>query len=191
MLEVRHCIGELQQHARAPCGGVNVNMAQSVCQWGKTIHANLLPQTGVQLGQSGGESSGVERVQRSPDQGLDCSWVIYSWEQKWRQHWWRGCDSDSPLTWHPCTDVHRQMCRRVNTHSHTQAPKHCPLVLVTAVLGSALPGFTLWPKRGPRGLHLTCCILLTTHKPKQLSKPLPMNSAQMKQITVSALQWHM
>lgn len=44
----------------------------------KTIHANLPPQTGVQLGQSGEESSGVARVQRSPDQGPDCSCVNYS-----------------------------------------------------------------------------------------------------------------
>lgn len=44
----------------------------------KTIHANLPPQTGVQLGQSGEESSGVERVQRSPYQSPDCSCVIYS-----------------------------------------------------------------------------------------------------------------
>jgi len=53
-------------------------MAQSVCQREKTIHANLPPQTGVQLGQSGEESSGVERAQRSLDQGTDCSGVNYS-----------------------------------------------------------------------------------------------------------------
>lgn len=58
--------------------GVNANAAQSVCHWEKTIHANLPPQTGVQLGQSGGESSGVERAQRSLDQGPDCGRVIYS-----------------------------------------------------------------------------------------------------------------
>lgn len=45
---------------------------------GKTIHANLPPETGVQLGQSGGESSEVERSLRSLDQGPDCSRVIYS-----------------------------------------------------------------------------------------------------------------
>ncbi|TNN50830.1 hypothetical protein EYF80_038977 [Liparis tanakae] len=59
-------------------GGVNANRAPSVYYREKTIHANLPPQTGVLLGQSGGESSGVERAQRSPDQGPDCSRVIYS-----------------------------------------------------------------------------------------------------------------
>lgn len=57
---------------------MNANAAQSVCRCEKTIHANLPPQTGVQLGQSGGESSGVERAQRSLDQGPDCGRVIYS-----------------------------------------------------------------------------------------------------------------
>lgn len=56
-----------------------LTQVQSICHREKTIHANLPPQTGGQLGQSGGESSGVERAQRSRDPGADCSTVIYSW----------------------------------------------------------------------------------------------------------------
>ena len=44
----------------------------------KTIHGNPLPQTGVQLGQSGGETSGLKRAQQSLDLGPDCSGVNYS-----------------------------------------------------------------------------------------------------------------
>ena len=124
-------------------------MAQSVCHREKTIHANLPPQTGVQLGQSGGESSGVERAQRSLDQGPDCSRVIYSS----RTMMAAGVSTDGEALTAPAqtaqthlTDVHTCMSTRgrparvhTHTHTHTQPPKHT-LCWITKVLGSTLPG---------------------------------------------------
>lgn len=185
------CILEALQSPGVLCGGVNANMSQSVCHIEKTIHANLLPQTGVQLGQSGGESSGVERAQRSLDQGLDCSRVIYS--RRTMMAAWVSTDGgaltapaqtvQTQLTfmcW--CAYMHEHTCRRVYTHtlcvSHKgKGDRPCQVYPVTCAC--------------PRGLHLTRCISLTTQKPKQLSKLLPMNSAQIKRETTFALQWRM
>lgn len=181
----------------ALCGGVNANMAQSLCHREKTIHANLPPQTGVQLGQSGGESSGVERAQRSLDQGPDCGRVIYS--SRTMMAAWVSTDGEAltapaqtaqtHLTFtHWCAYMHEHTCRHAHTPTATKIltvcvshkrcwDRPCQVYSVTSTC--------------PRGLHLTLCVSLTTHKPKQLSKPLPMNSAQIKRETAFAPQRRM
>ena len=126
-------------------------MAQSVCHREKTIHANLPPQTGVQLGQSGGESSGVERAQRSLDQGPDCSRVIYSS----RTMMAAGVSTDGEALTAPAqtaqthlTDVHTCMSTRgrparVHTHTHTHTATKTHFVLDHKGAGIDLARFTL------------------------------------------------
>lgn len=115
------CILEPPHNPEVLYRGVNANMAQSVCHWKETIHANLPPQTGVQLGQSEGESSGVERAQRSLDQAPDCSRGDLQLENNdgcLGQHWWGGSDCTSTDSAYS-PDIHGLMC--IHAWAHVQA----------------------------------------------------------------------
>lgn len=88
------------------------------------MHAYLPPR--VQLGQSGRESSGVERAQRGPGPGADCSTaLIYSWRTMMAA--WVSTDGGAPAHTHLAST-------RVSEHVGALPPKH------TFVLVANVPG---------------------------------------------------
>lgn len=158
--------------------GVSVEPSGNICHMEKTIHANLPPQTGLQLGQSGGESSGVERAQRSLDPALIAARWFTAWEQ-WRLpgsalmvKLWPHQRRQHTLTWH---DARARAHVLVQTHKHTRKKTYCVLVAKVPEI-SRVTVLHHDLNMSPR--LLTLWASQTTHKPKQISKLLPLNSAQ-------------
>lgn len=95
------------------------------------MHAYLPPR--VQLGQSGRESSGVERAHRGPGPGADCSAaLIYSWRTMMAA--WVSTDGGAlaaPAHTHLASNSRHA---RLSEHVGAQPPKH------TFVLVANVPG---------------------------------------------------
>lgn len=167
-------------------------MAQSICHREKTIHANLPPQTGGQLGQSGGGI--IWSGEGSEKPGADCSTVIYS--SRTMMAAWVSTDGEAltapaQTAQTHLTSTHWCACmsiRVANTHTHTHNHQNT-LCVSHKGAGINLPVLLCELNMSPR--LLTLCASITTHKPKQFSRLLPIKSAQIKWETTIALQQHM
>lgn len=96
------------------------------------------------------------------------------------QHWWRGSDrtgTRSPDI-HPLTRRHERACWCAATKTHFCVSRKCAGMNPD----DSYSGLNMCPRLLTRGISQT------TPKPKQVNKPLPIYSAQIKQESSFALQ---